>query len=350
MKKAVLKFRSGSGAIFAFLILAFVFASIAAVVYVVISQSPSKTPQAALTPSCFYSGHDQFTTGTKAIVTYQGFAVDEHIYIVEALGGTQVQDLGFTEDSLSRSKGKIFTFTISSPGVYQILIGTRFPAQNYNCGVQREFTPNVIPPLIMFADIPSSQCAAGMALLDVTYVVANVPGHMYVDYSFTSSSFASGTYQSIDIGDGYYMSGSKAGLISSQGSTVYVRIRDNIGGRLYYSDRKTVSNPCPIVVPSPSPSPTPTPTPPPISCVTFINSAGVLKKYGDDNNNNIVNANDATLVKQTVFGVTPPLVRGTDAFKAADVNGNNVVSAADGTLINQFYFKIITQFPIPGCS
>lgn len=47
MKKAAFKFKPGSGTILAFLLLAFVFASVAGVVYIVIAQGPGKTPQAA---------------------------------------------------------------------------------------------------------------------------------------------------------------------------------------------------------------------------------------------------------------------------------------------------------------
>lgn len=57
MKKAAFKFKPGSGTILAFLILAFVFASIAGIVFVVISQSSAKTPNAAAASSlaCTFS-------------------------------------------------------------------------------------------------------------------------------------------------------------------------------------------------------------------------------------------------------------------------------------------------------
>lgn len=67
MKKAVLKLKSGSGTILAFLVLAFVFASIAAVVYIVISQSPGKTPHAALIPS-------NYAPVTQMVYPYQDSA------------------------------------------------------------------------------------------------------------------------------------------------------------------------------------------------------------------------------------------------------------------------------------
>ncbi|MEK7581560.1 MAG: dockerin type I domain-containing protein [Patescibacteria group bacterium] len=207
--------------------------------------------------------------------------------------------------------------------------------------------------------VPSMVCNNGN--VDATVSWKNIDmrdEEVWLDYSVNNNNFTPGdSYSSVRIGSyntaPFGRNDSKTIVNLPANTSYYWRIRtkdpswsNNIW---WYSQTGTFTT-TGCSLPTPVPTPTPIPTPPPISCVTFINSAGVLKKYGDVNNNNIVNANDATLVKQTVFGVTPPLVRGTDAFKAADVNGNNVVSAADATLINQFYFKIITQFPIPGCS
>ncbi len=77
---------------------------------------------------------------------------------------------------------------------------------------------------------------------------------------------------------------------------------------------------------------------------TFTNSFGKAQKYGDVNNNNYVNAGDATLVRRNILGKDPAMTG--DAKKAADVNGDGTLTTADSDLILQFYFKMITKFPV----
>ncbi|MEK7581381.1 MAG: dockerin type I repeat-containing protein [Patescibacteria group bacterium] len=83
---------------------------------------------------------------------------------------------------------------------------------------------------------------------------------------------------------------------------------------------------------------------PATSACTFTNSAGLVQKYGDVNNNGVVNAADATLVLRSYFGIDPPLTG--DAFKAGDVNGNFILNASDATLIRRVVFGIDTKFPV----
>ncbi len=81
----------------------------------------------------------------------------------------------------------------------------------------------------------------------------------------------------------------------------------------------------------------------PIPC-TFTNSAGLAQKYGDVNNNNVLNVADAILVLRSYFNIDPKLTG--DAFKAADVNGNGIVNASDATLIKRVVFGIDARFSV----
>ncbi|MEK7581561.1 MAG: hypothetical protein AAB512_04745 [Patescibacteria group bacterium] len=108
MKKAAFKFKSGSGAIFAFLILAFVFASIAAVVYVVISQSPSKTPQAALLPSNF-----------APRTTLKAYFPSDWTFDVDATGVSGRKGTCTVSNNFSCSMG-FLTFVANEPVGYSV--------------------------------------------------------------------------------------------------------------------------------------------------------------------------------------------------------------------------------------
>lgn len=90
-----------------------------------------------------------------------------------------------------------------------------------------------------------------------------------------------------------------------------------------------------------------TPPPPPTPTVIIPTPSIPSFKYGDVNNDGLVNSTDYTLVKRVVLKIIPdfPNAGAYPSNLAADVNADGAINSTDLTLIKRHILKIITIFP-----